>query len=68
MKWVKKLDKNLYELRCHTASNTYRAIYFHAVENRYIITHGFTKNTKKTPRQEIDRAKKIRKEFIDNEN
>lgn len=43
MKWVKKLDKNLYELRSKVSSNIQRACYFHSEENQYIITHGFTK-------------------------
>ena len=30
---------------------------------RYIITHGFTKKTQKTPKREIIHAKQIRREF-----
>ena len=30
---------------------------------RYIITHGFTKKTQKTPKSEIIHAKQIRREF-----
>ena len=40
MKWVKKLDNNLYEIRSKFGSNIQRAIYFQKVNNEYIITHG----------------------------
>jgi phage-related protein len=40
MKWVKKLDNNLYEIRSKFVSNIQKAIYFLKVNNEYIITHG----------------------------
>ena len=40
MKWVKKLDNNLYEIRSKFVSNIQRAIYFLKVNNEYTITHG----------------------------
>lgn len=64
MKWIKKLDKNLYEIRTKFGSNIQRAIYFQKIGNQYIITHGFTKKTQKTPKKEIDRAKRIRKGYL----
>ena len=36
---------------------------FIVINNRYIITHGFTKKTQKTPKREIIHAKQIRREF-----
>ncbi|MGC3051167.1 type II toxin-antitoxin system RelE/ParE family toxin, partial [Enterococcus faecalis] len=59
---------NLYDLRSKVGSNIQRAFYFHVVDNRYIITLGFTKKTEKTPKQEIEHAKELRKESYDNEN
>ena len=67
MKWVKQIDKNLYELRSKVGSNIQRVIYFHVVDGRYVITHGFTKKTAKTPRKEILRAKAIREEWFTHE-
>lgn len=55
-KWTKKLETNLYEIRSKYASNIQRAIYFHWENNRYIITHGFSKKTKKTPKREIKKG------------
>lgn len=61
--WVKRLDDNLYELRSKAGSNIQRALYFHVVDNHYVITHGFTKKTQKTPSTEIAHAKELREEF-----
>ena len=63
MKWVKKLGDNLFELRSGIGGNIQRALYFHWLGSKFIITHGFTKKTQKTPIQEIAKAIEIRKEF-----
>lgn len=55
-KWVKKLEPNLFEIRSKYASNIQRAIYFHWENNKYVITHGFTKKTRKTPKREIKKG------------
>jgi phage-related protein len=66
LKWVKKIDVNLYEVRSKVGSNIQRALYFHIVRGEYLITHGFTKKTQKTPIREIEHAKELRKEWYDN--
>lgn len=60
MEWIKKLETDLYELRSKVGSNIQRAIYFQKIGNEYFITHGFTKKSQKTPRKEIEHAKKNR--------
>ena len=67
MTWVKKIDteKDLYELRSKVAKNIQRALYFHVEGPRYVITHGFTKKTQKTPPKEIKHALALRKEWWD---
>ncbi len=60
---IKKLEHNLFELRSQRGSNIQRALYFHVVDDHYVITHGFTKKTQKTPRREVEHAKTIRAEF-----
>lgn len=67
LKWVKKLDTNLYELRSKVGSNIQRAIYFHVDNGRYVITHGFTKKTEKTPITELKHAKELREEWFTND-
>jgi len=51
------------EIRLKYPNSIQRALYFHVINNRYIITHGFTKKTQKTPKREIIHAKQIRREF-----
>jgi phage-related protein len=67
LKWVKKLDTNLYELRSKVGSNIQRAIYFHVVNGRYVITHGFTKKRRKTPISELKHEKELREEWFTND-
>ena len=64
--WVKQLDSNLYEIRSRVSNNQQRGLYFHVEENHYVITHGFTKKTQKTPQREINHAKQLRAEYLEN--
>lgn len=62
-RWVKRLEKNLYEIRSHSSSNNQqRAIYFKTEKGVYVISHGFVKKKEKTPLKEkkkgVDRRKK----------
>ncbi|MDR0432611.1 MAG: type II toxin-antitoxin system RelE/ParE family toxin [Bifidobacteriaceae bacterium] len=60
MEWIKKLEGDLFELRSRTGKNSQRAIYFHEEAGAYIITHGFTKKSRKTPPGEIRHARQVR--------
>ena len=64
--WVKPLEKNLYEIRSRVSNNQQRGLYFHVDGVHYVITHGFTKKTLKTPPREINHAKKLRDEYFAN--
>ena len=68
MEWVKKLDSDIFEIRSKVSSNIQRALYFHVVDDRFIITHGFTKKTQKTPKKEIGRAEDIMKQYLELKN
>ncbi|WP_214310615.1 type II toxin-antitoxin system RelE/ParE family toxin [Bifidobacterium simiarum] len=61
MKWVKKLGGDIWEIRSRQSANIQRVCYFVASDGRYVITHGFTKKTQKTPKSEIERARRIGK-------
>lgn len=65
MEWTKKLEKNLYEIRSKRGSNIQRVIYFRVVDNRYVITRGFTKKQQKTPKKEIEKGKRVRRNYLD---
>ena len=51
---LKKLDKELYELR----SRNVRTLLYFDGNNFYIILHSFLKSTQKTPKNEISKAYK----------
>lgn len=61
IQWVKRLEKNLYEIRTRTDDTFLRGIYFQVDANNYFITHGFKKKTNQTPEKEKNKAKLIRK-------
>ena len=63
-----KVDDDIFEIRSKVSSNIQRALYFHVTDERYIITHGFTKKTQKTPINEIKHARVLKKEFEENNN
>ncbi|HBI2077905.1 TPA: type II toxin-antitoxin system RelE/ParE family toxin [Enterococcus faecalis] len=60
MEWIKKIDSDLYELRSKVGSDIQRAIYFQKIENKFLITHGFTKKSQKPPKSEIEHAKNVK--------
>jgi len=62
--YSKYLGGNIFELRCKVGSDISRVLYFFYHGGRIIMTNGFIKKSMKTPRQEIDRAKKYRKIYI----
>jgi phage-related protein len=54
----------IWECRISLASNAYRILCFFSSESSVVLTNGFVKQTKKTPRSEIERAEASRKDFI----
>ena len=66
--WVKRLNDNIFEIRSKVGSNIQRALYFQKYRQTYIITHGFTKKTQKTPVTEIKRAEHIMIRFWEENN
>lgn len=58
------LEDGIFELRAQQGSDITRVLYFFQVGNKAYLTHGFTKKTQKTPRSEIELAKKYREDHI----
>ena len=58
------LEDGIFELRAVQGSNISRALFFFYIEGRIIITHGFIKKTQKTPRAQIELARKYRADFL----
>ncbi len=57
------LEDGIFELRAQIGGNISRVLYFFYIGNKAVLTHGFTKKTQKTPRREIERARKMRKKY-----
>ena len=55
----------IFELRCKFGSDITRVLYFFYYEGKIILTNGFVKKTRKTPKEEIQTAKDRRKDFIE---
>jgi len=49
------------------SSNITRILYFFYIGRRIILTNGFVKKIQKTPHNEIELAKKYRKDYLERE-
>ena len=58
------LGDGIFELRAIQGHDIARVLYFFVVGKKVILTHGFVKDTNKTPPSEIERAKKYRKGYM----
>jgi phage-related protein len=65
MPYIKPLEDKLYEVRAEVNRNAIRVIYFLYTERRFILLHGFHKKTQKTPRKELEKAKKYLEDFLE---
>jgi phage-related protein len=58
----------LYEIRVEVRSNIFRAFAFFDEGRLIVVANGFQKKTQKTPKNEIELAKKIKKEYFNEKN
>ena len=61
---VKHLEGKLWELRRSSDGNIYRVLYFFFTGRKIVLLHGFQKKSEKTPRQEMETAKRRMEDFI----
>ena len=59
----KPMGDGLFELRIKFASDISRIFYFFVVDNKIILTNGFVKKTMKTPKAELDLARKYKADY-----
>jgi putative addiction module killer protein len=64
-KFFKHLEDGIYEIRIEVGSNIYRIFSFFDDNKLVILLHGFQKKTQKTPRKEIEQAKKLRRMYYE---
>ena len=65
-KFLKHLEgtDGLYEIRIEVGSNIYRVFCCFDKGNLVVLFNGFQKKTQKTPRQEIETAEKLKREYF----
>jgi phage-related protein len=61
---VAPLRDGIWELRSDGMHGQYRLLYFFFAGDTIVITHGCRKKTQKVPDGEIDRAVKIREDYL----
>lgn len=66
IKYFKHIEgtAGLYEIRVEVGSNIFRAFAFFDQGQLIVVANGFQKKTQKTPKNEIELAKKILKEYF----
>ncbi len=66
-KYFKHIEgTDLYEIRVNFGSNIFRIFCFFDKGKLVIILNGFQKKTQKTPKNEIERALKLKKDYYEN--
>ena len=65
IKFVKHLRDGLYELRVETDSNIYRAFFIFDKGNIVVLFNGFQKKGQKTPKNELEKAFKIKEAYYE---
>lgn len=61
--YSKYLTDGIFELRAKQGSNISRVLYFFVIGRKIILTNGFRKKSQKTPKGEINLAKKYKAEY-----
>jgi len=60
----KLIEDGIFELRAKVGSDISRVMYFFTDGQKAILTNGFVKKTQKTPRAEIEKAKRYRADYF----
>ena len=62
--YSKSVSEGILELRAKVGSDISRVMYFFVIGKKAVLTNGFIKKTQKTPKEEIERAKRYRADFL----
>ena len=63
MPYSRALRDGLFELRIQFSGDISRIFYFFYVGNKIVVTNGFIKKTQKTPKTELKKAQKYKKDY-----
>ena len=67
MPYSEHLGDGIFEIRIKSGSDISRVLYFFVIGRKIVLTNGFIKKTTKTPKNEIETAKKYRSEYLNRE-
>ena len=62
-KFVKHIEDGIYELRAEHSGNIFRVFFIFDEGNIVLLFNGFQKKSQKTPRKEMEQAKKLMIEY-----
>jgi phage-related protein len=67
VKYFKHIEDSsgLFEIRVESGSNIYRVFSFFDKGQLIILVNGFQKKSQKTPKKEIEKAEKLKKQYYD---
>ena len=67
VKYFKHIEDStgLFEIRVESGSNIYRVFSFFDKGQLVILVNGFQKKSQKTPKKEIEKAEKLKKQYFD---
>lgn len=63
----KLIEDGIFELRAKQGSDISRVMYFFFVGQKAVLTNGFVKKSQKTPKSEIELAKKYKQDYMERE-
>lgn len=63
--YSKHLEDGIFEIRGKVGNDISRLLYFFYYEGKIVMTNGFIKKSRRTPRVELERAKKYRKDYLE---
>lgn len=58
------LGDGIFEIRTKLGSDITRVLYFFFAGEKAVLTNGFVKKTQKTPREELDKARSYRDDYL----
>lgn len=64
-KFIKPIRDGLYEIRAEYNRNIFRVFFIFDDGNIVVLFNGFQKKSQKTPRREIEKALKLKKEYYE---
>ena len=63
--FIKSIEDGVYEFRVTYGNNEFRIFFIYDGEKLVILLNAFRKKTQKTPRKEIELAKRLKKEYYE---